>query len=104
MALENSVVGNLDAGASDWIRAICVADHYSCNRITTANCQFPVEVVGRYRSEALDPDPRQQGNKVRLIEISKINIMLPGLENVNWLREDLDRRETGYGCGGGGPE
>lgn len=77
-ALQSYSVANLESGGG-WVRSICVADETSCSKLfTNADTQgdnfrtYDVEVLGRFISNTSDPHPLQQGERVRLLEITRI--------------------------------
>lgn len=73
---QNSTVGFLETGSA-WVRTICVADEATCSSLILSAHSTNVEVVGRYRSAVADPHPGQRGDKVRLLEISKLVSVQP---------------------------
>ena len=83
--LDGTVLGNMEFG-NLWMRAVCVAESETCSKLKLpqknglmdgvdgyqSGSTVCAEVVGRFRMNATDPHPLQRGEKVNLLEISKV--------------------------------
>jgi len=81
-----------DSGCDAWLRPSCAASDEECERIwngimnaeRSGNASaVRVDVIGRYRSHVVDPNPLQGGRHVHLFEILELNGAKPYIRRMS---------------------
>ena len=69
----------IDSKCEEWLRPSCNRENAPCekiwNRIRFGNTG--VDIVGRYTADIVDPNPNQNGYRVRLFEILELKSAKP---------------------------